>query len=136
MTKRRNFSTAVRVAIKQRAKRENGQFYCEAPGCGLPCKKGEAHHIVMDAMEIDKSRKLTADQGLWYCLPCHKAATKAQAPVLAKARAREAAHLSAKPPSPRPMQSRGWAKTEKPKREARPVANGTSAIARQFRSET
>lgn len=134
--KRRNFSTAVRVAIKQRAKRENGQLYCESLACGVPCKRGEVHHKDMDAMAIDKRRKLTADDGIFLCISCHKEATKMQMPILAKARAREAAHLSAKPPSPRPMQSRGWAKTEKPKRAARPVANGISAIARQFRSTT
>jgi hypothetical protein len=65
---------------------------------GIRCgaTKGlEVHHKNMDAMEIDKSRELTADDGLLLCIPCHKEVTKAQAPVLAKAKRREAKHLGA-----------------------------------------
>jgi hypothetical protein len=113
MTKRRNFSTGLKVAIKDRATRENGQTYCEK--CGEPCKRGEVHHLEMDAMKIDKSRKLTAADGAFWCLPCHGEATKAQAPILAKAKARQAAHAGIKAPS-RKMPSRPWPVTEKASR--------------------
>lgn len=97
---RREFSRAVKVEIIKRATR-NSQVYCEREGCGLPCRKFEIHHLVMDAMETDKSRKLTAANGALWCIPCHDAETKAQAPILAKARAREAAHVGATRPAGR-----------------------------------
>lgn len=89
---RRNFTTAVRVEIVKRATRD-GVVYCEHEGCGLPTKKYEVHHLKMDAMEVDKSRKLTALDGALFCIPCHDRETKVQRPILAQALAREASHL-------------------------------------------
>jgi hypothetical protein len=59
----------------------------------------EIHHKYMDAMQVDKSRKLTADDGLLLCIPCHLAETAKQAPILAKAKRIEAKHLGVKPKS-------------------------------------
>jgi len=112
---RRNFIRSVRVEIVRRATRD-GQAYCEAPGCGGLAKRFEIHHLKMDAMEIDKSRKLTAKDGALWCIPCHDKETSAQAPILAQARAREASHLRAAPPPEHPMRSRGFStKQREPK---------------------
>lgn len=127
--KRRNFSRPVAVEIAKRALRPDGQMACEK--CGAIGGKLELHHLVMDAMETDKSRKLTAADGAMWCQPCHKPETKAQAAILAEARAREASALSVSTPSRRPMNS-----PQKPKRESRPVANGMTNLARRFRSAT
>lgn len=104
--KRRNFTKATRVEIVKRAKTDLaiGTKVCEK--CGLPCKRWEIHHLVMDAMETNKSRKLTAADGALWCIPCHKEETKAQAAILAKARDREASHLRANPPSQHPVPRR------------------------------
>ncbi len=126
---RRNFTKAVRVEIVKRSMR-NGQTYCEAPNCGQPCKRFEIHHLTSDAMETNKSRRLTAADGALWCLPCHSAETKAQAPILAKARAREAAHLKANPAPKRPMASGSRPKPEKA--PPKPPVSGLSNIARRF----
>lgn len=111
-SKRREFDRATRVAIVKRAMRPDGQPACEkcaAIGCRL-----EVHHVDMDAMQIDKSRKLTALEGVLLCEPCHDAETAKQAPVLAKAKAVEARHLGAhQPKSTIPKRK----KPEKPKRD-------------------
>ena len=119
MSKRREFSKAVKVEIVKRATRENGETYCEA--CGLPCKLFEIHHLDMDAMQVDKSRKLTAADGKLLCIPCHDIETAKQAPVLAKARAREAAHVGVRTRPTVELKSAPFARTEKAiKRAAQP----------------
>lgn len=107
MTKRRNFTKAIRVEIIKRSTRD-GVVYCER--CGLPARRFDIHHREMDAMQTDKSRKLTAKDGELLCAgkpeTCHSIETKAQMPILAKARDTEAYHLNAKPPSQHPVRSR------------------------------
>lgn len=115
---RRNFSTPVRVEIVKRATKD-GVVYCEHEGCGLPTKKYEVHHLKMDAMEVDKSRKLTAKDGAIFCIPCHDRETKVQMPILAQALAREASHLRVAPPPKAEIQSPP--KREKPKRDVLPI---------------
>jgi hypothetical protein len=95
--KRREFSRAVRVEIAKRATRADGQIACEK--CGAIGLRLDLHHLEQDAMQIDKSRKLTAADGALWCKPCHDQESKAQAPILAKALAREAAHVGARKPS-------------------------------------
>jgi hypothetical protein len=92
---RREFSKSDKVAIIKRAT-INGQVLCEHGLCRAVCRKWEIHHLEMDALQVDKSKKLTPKDGLLLCIPCHKEITKAQAPILAKAIRREAKHLGAK----------------------------------------
>jgi hypothetical protein len=107
---RNEFSKPVKVAILKRAKRPDGQMACERCGAvGLPL---EIHHRKMDAMEIDKTRKLTADDGEALCAPCHSIETKAQMPVIAKAKRIEASHLGATRPTQK-IKSAPFAKSEK-----------------------
>jgi hypothetical protein len=131
---RRNFTKAVQVEIKKRSMRD-GQYYCEHEGCGALIKpgRGEVHHLVMDAMETDKSRKLTAADGEHWCKPCHKKVTKKQAAVLAKVKAVEARHHGVKPVPQRPLRSRGFTPAAKPEKAPLKRAMGETNLARRFR---
>lgn len=136
---RREFSQSVRVQIIRRATRGLGtvdKVYCER--CLLPARKWEIHHRVMDAMEVDKRRKLTAADGELLCESCHDPITSAQRKDLTRAKAREASHIGAKPPSKRPIPQRH--KAEKPAKEASgklPTkrADGETNLWRRFRNE-
>lgn len=96
--RRREFARSVAVAI---AKRAAGR--CEQCGVEAPL---ELHHKTMDAMEADKSRKLTIDDGEMLCKLCHREITKPQRVDLARALAREASHLGVRPEPARKIQSR------------------------------
>lgn len=95
--KRREFSTAVRVEIVERATR-GVVTYCE--GCGLPVKKFHLHHVIAEGYVVDKSKKLTAKDGQLLCIPCHAVETvKRDVPGIAQAKARQASHIGAKKPA-------------------------------------
>ncbi len=134
MSKRREFSRAVKVEIIRRATVDGVQF-CEREGCRALCKPGawEINHRVMDAMEVDKSRRLTAEDGELLCSSCHKAETKAQMPALAEARSREQSHLGARrrpkqPMKPVPSDLKGPVKTH----EGRSPVRGLTPLQRQL----
>jgi len=129
--KRRNFIRSVSVEIVRRAcaKREDGQPSCER--CGAIGCKLEVHHKVMDAMEIDKARKLTAYDGELLCEPCHDPITSKQRKILAKAQRREASHVGVTRPTG-DIKSPGFAPPAKPKREPLPVASGMTEMQRRY----
>lgn len=113
MTKRREFSKSVKVEILTRCKVQTG-FKCEK--CGAIVATGEIDHTIAEALVVDKSRKLTAEDGKFLCWPCHQGPdgkTPQDKAVIAKAKRRESAHLGIKSPSSRPIASRGFAKAEK-----------------------
>ena len=60
---RREFTKSIYAQIVKRAMLPSGEVACE--GCGLVLGKRKFHvdHTKPDALEIDKSRKLTADDG-------------------------------------------------------------------------
>jgi hypothetical protein len=91
--KRREFTRAVKVAIRKRATR-NGVRYCEI--CGTQAMRGDVHHKKQDAMEVSKRRKLKPEDGLYVCKPCHAVETKRQAAELALVLGREASHYGVK----------------------------------------
>ena len=126
--KRRNFTRAVSVEIFKRASVGRGIPSCER--CGAVGLKMDVHHRVMDAMEIDKARRLTAEDGELLCGPCHDPITSKQRKVLAKALAREAKHVGADKPNGT-LKGRQFEKVER-KHEGREPANGMSEIARRF----
>ena len=127
---RREFRTSVRVEIVKRAcaRRPDGQPACER--CGAIGCKLEVHHKDMDAMQIDKSRKLTAEDGELLCEPCHDPITAVQRKDLARAQAREAKSLGATR-SKQSIKSAGFKPVDRPHAE-RGVANGLSGIARRY----
>jgi protein-arginine kinase activator protein McsA len=130
MSKRREFTVSVDKEIRARARDANGELRCEE--CHTAVKRGEVHHVKADALEVDKSRKLTAKDGIFLCIPCHKGETKRFAPVIAKVRRVEAKHVGAVRPASK-IQSPGFAKGTKPKRDTRAPAHGQSEISRRFR---
>jgi len=121
---RQEFRQSVKVAIVKRATDDKGQIRCEQ--CQGVCRKYEIHHIRMDATEVDKTKPLTAKQGMLLCIPCHKAETKAQMAMLAKAKAQEARHLGVRKPT------RKIASAPKPEVERREPAQGMPEIFRRF----
>jgi hypothetical protein len=122
---RQEFTRSVKAEIMLRTKRETG-FQCEHPGCGLIVSKGEIHHLEMDAMKTDKRRKLTADDGAFWCEPCHDAETAKQAPILAKVKRIEAKHLRAVVPKAK------IAAPPKREPEHKSPVNGVSEIMRRM----
>ncbi len=111
MSPRREFSAKVRLEIIRRATDATGTPRCEH--CGGVAKGGEVNHKAMDAMQIDKSAKLTAADGELLCGVCHKAETARQMPMLAKARHQERAHLGARTAPARPLVSGPMPTTER-----------------------
>ncbi|MGQ3299679.1 hypothetical protein [Reyranella sp.] len=83
--KRREFSKPVRAEIVHRATNERGRLCCE--GCGLVLGRKPWHidHTIPEALFLDKSRPLIADDGKllgWDC--CHKPKTKIDKGCIAK----------------------------------------------------
>lgn len=102
---RREFPRKVRFEIIKRASDEKGTLSCE--GCGLKLGKKAWHidHTIADALILDKSRPLTADDGKllgWDC--CHKPKTAVDVGNIARAERRFGKDRGDKKPSrfPRP----------------------------------
>lgn len=93
---RREFTKSVKVEIIRRAT-PNGTLmppWCEK--CDVMAHKFEIDHRDPDAMQTDKSRRLTAADGWLLCIPCHAEKTVKDVADIAKAKRREANHLGAK----------------------------------------
>lgn len=115
MSKRREFSAVTKVEIIRRATRDM-VTYCE--GCGLPCRRWEIDHVIAEALQVDKSRKLTATDGQLLCHDaCHAEKTrKHDVPAIARAVRREAAHVGASRPAAK-IKSKGFEPSSKPRHE-------------------
>ena len=132
MTERREFTKAVKVQIIKRSM-ACGEMRCE--NCGAPVfpgKRFDIDHKTPDALEIDKSRKLTADDGWVLCLGCHSEKTKDDVAVIAEAKRREASHLGARRRPKQPLKSGGTLKGPERAHEGRGPAVGLNEIARRF----
>ena len=134
---RREFTKPVRVAIIKRATAANGVVYCES--CGLPAKRWHIDHTDADALQTDKSGKLTAEDGKLLCAEapgtCHyKKTFKKDIPAIAQAKRREAKAIGATRPAGK-IKSAGFTPTE-PKKHAsgiaRAPAQGMSEMARRY----
>ena len=132
MTKRREFSRSTKAAIMLRCKTPTG-FRCENPSCGAIVQSGEIDHVIAEALIVDKSKKLTAEDGRFLCWECHQGPggkTPKDKAAIAKAKRCEAAALGIKSESPRPLQSRNTLAIGKtPRISKTPVVN-TSRLAR------
>jgi hypothetical protein len=100
---RREFSRAVKIEIVRRATWSDGNSalrdqYCEK--CRTSTKgRFEIHHQREDALEVDKSKPLTAADGVLWCKPCHDEHTrKFSTPAVALAKRQEAAALGVEKP--------------------------------------
>lgn len=91
---RREFTRDVYAQIVRRAMNERGHVVCEGCGLVLGKKPYQIDHTKPDALEIDKSRKLTAADGkLLGQACCHAPKTKQDVKVIAQAKRREAKSL-------------------------------------------
>ncbi|WAJ27583.1 hypothetical protein [Antarcticirhabdus aurantiaca] len=91
---RREFTPKVYAQIVHRAMGGDGGIACE--GCGLVLGKKPYHvdHTIPDALQVDKSRELTAADGKLLGVECcHKPKTKVDVGDIARAKRREAKHL-------------------------------------------
>jgi len=132
MTKRREFSRSTKAEIMLRCKTPTG-FRCENPSCGAIVQSGEIDHTIAEALIVDKSKKLTAEDGRFLCWECHQGPegkTPKDKAVIAKAKRQEAAALGIKRESTRPLQSRGFAQGKT--RQAKPPVQGLTNIQRRF----
>lgn len=113
---RREFTKSVKAEIVRRAM-VGGTIFCE--GCGLALKSFEIDHTIPDALILDKSRKLTAADGQLLGNCCHRGPdgkTNKDVKAIAKAKRVEAKHVGITRPK-QSIQSQGFAKSNKPKRE-------------------
>lgn len=134
MNVRREFGREPRKQIIRRATRDGNQ-YCES--CGVLTKPGEweIHHKEQDALQVDKSEKLTAEDGLLLCKSvCHPRETAKQRPILNEAKRREAAHLGARRPKQKMKSSAKLLGPERAHEKRAPVA-ALSGIWRQVIGE-
>jgi hypothetical protein len=133
MANRQDFSRPVRIEIAKRSTRPDGQMECER--CHAVGVRLELHHLNMDAWVSDErksKRKLTASDGAMWCAPCHKPETSKQRKQLARVDAAQARHLGVRAAPQKPIQSRGFAKAEKPDKPPARTAPGMTNIARRF----
>lgn len=110
---RREFTKTVYMQIVKRAMLPSGEIACE--GCGLILGKKRYHvdHTVPDALQIDKTRKLTAGDGKLLGVECcHKPKTADDVAVIAEAKRREERYLGVKRTT-QPIRSAGFPKSEK-----------------------
>lgn len=93
---RREFPRSVKAVIVHRAMNDNGLICCEGCGQVLAHKRYEIDHRIAEALVVDKSKPLTAEDGqlLGYC--CHRGEdgkTAADVKAIAKSKRREANHF-------------------------------------------
>ena len=116
---RREFTRDVYAQIVKRATNAAGHVVCEGCGMVLGKKKWHVDHTKPDALEIDKSRKLTAADGKLLGVECcHAPKTKRDVAIISKAKAVEAKHLGIKAKKA-PIHSAGFPKS--PKADKLPV---------------
>jgi hypothetical protein len=115
---RREFTSAVYAQIVLRATNAAGLVQCE--GCGLVLGKRPYHvdHTIADGLQIDKRRKLTADDGKLLGVECcHRPKTADDVAKIAEAKRREAKHLGIARPK-QSIRSAGFPKA--PAKEPKP----------------
>jgi len=111
---RREFTKAVYAQIVHRATSRDGHIVCEGCGLVLGKKPWNVDHTTADALHLDKTRKLTADDGkLLGKACCHDPKTFGEdIPAIAKAKRREAKHTGITRPAGR-LSGAPFAKTDK-----------------------
>ena len=98
---RREFTRSVKAQIVHRAMTKDGLIACEGCGLILGGKIYHIDHISPDGLQIDKSRKLTAEDGQLLGLDCcHKQKTATDKGDIAKAKRREQKHFGFKQKQP------------------------------------
>lgn len=121
MWARREFTRAQKVAMLKRAMDAQGRIYCQGCGLNISGKAIEFDHVIPEALILDKTRELSADDGRVLGRDCcHRAPgakTAQDLAVIAEAKRREARHLGIKP-----LRSRGFRRPAPQLRASRPLA--------------
>ena len=102
MRDRREFPDRIRLQILKRAMDENGRVRCEGCGGVLKAKAYEFDHRIAEALVVDKTKALTAEDGQLLGPCCHRGEdgkTAKDVAVIAKAKRRERNHLLPRPRS-------------------------------------
>lgn len=124
--KRREFTREHKSAMLRRAMKGTNTVWCEGCGMDLTGKKIEFDHTIAEALIIDKSRKLTCDDGKLLGECCHRGedgkTTKDQG-IIAVAKRREATRFENHGQSR--LQSRGFTKSPPQKNRASAPVNKT-----------
>lgn len=111
--KRREFTRNDKAAMLRRATKGN-EVWCEGCGLNLTGKAFDYDHIIAENLIVDKTKKLTPEDGqLLGKACCHDPKTKIDTKIAAKAKRAEAKHHGFEKKSKNPIQSAGFAKTEK-----------------------
>lgn len=102
---RREFPARIKLKILERAMDKDGRVICEGCGLVLGKKKYEFDHTIAEALIIDKTRELTADDGkLLGKECCHRGGkTASDVKVIAKAKRNEKKFLGIRNVSSRPI---------------------------------
>lgn len=125
---RREFTKAVYAQIVKRAMLESGEIACE--GCGLILGRRKFHvdHTVPDALQIDKSRKLTADDGKLLGVECcHKPKTVVDQGIIAKAKRVEESYLGMRSPAKK-LRGPAFPKAARPEKTSTKIMPGYRAL--------
>jgi hypothetical protein len=110
---RREFTKTVYAQIVKRALHPKHGICCEGCGLVLGAKPYHVDHTIPDGLQIDKSRKLTVDDGKLLGVECcHAPKTKVDVAVIAEAKRREAKFLGFTRKAA-PIKSAPFPKTEK-----------------------
>jgi hypothetical protein len=116
MTRRREFSKSVSIEIVKRSMDADGRIRCEKCRGVVKGKQYEIDHELAEELRVDKSKKLTASEGMLLCIPCHRGPvtgkTAADIKIIAKAKRNEAKHLGIKRKKA-PIHSAGFPKAPK-----------------------
>ena len=99
---RREFTKAQKAEMIRRASDAKGNIFCEGCGLNVTGKRIEFDHTIPEAMILDKSRKLTADDGKMLGRDCcHRAPggkTAQDVANIARAKRREAVRFGIRKP--------------------------------------
>lgn len=94
---RREFTKAQKAEMIRRASDAEGNIFCEGCGLNVTGKVIEFDHTIAEALILDKSRKLSADDGKVLGRDCcHRSPdgkTAQDMAIIAEAKRREAKHL-------------------------------------------
>lgn len=115
MTTRREFPDRIKALIVKRAMNDRGLPVCEGCGAVLKPKVFEIDHIIAEALIVDKTKALTADDGQLLGPCCHRGKagkTAKDVGMIAKAKRQERGHLMGRRTSnPIPgSKASGWRK--------------------------
>lgn len=127
--KRREFSRELKAQMIRRAwDKVRECVACEGCGLDLTGKDIDFHHVIPEAMFLDKARKLTADDGkVLGAACCHRgkdSQTSRDQGDIAQAKNREAKHFgfaSSERPYAGKMQNRGFVKGGKQAKASTPL---------------